>query len=63
MAKIQIKSEKLTFFGGIFPIMEKFDSILSSVIDSTLTGNLYNFRAGLITPYGNVKHQIIACFF
>lgn len=25
MAKIQIKSEKLTSFGGIFPIMEKFD--------------------------------------
>ena len=26
MAKIQIKSEKLTSFGGIFPIMEKFDA-------------------------------------
>ncbi|EIY79037.1 hypothetical protein HMPREF1072_01136, partial [Bacteroides uniformis CL03T00C23] len=25
MAKIQIKSEKLTPFGGIFSIMEKFD--------------------------------------
>ena len=25
MAKIQIKSEKLTSIGGIFPIMEKFD--------------------------------------
>ena len=24
MAKIQIKSEKLTPFGGIFPIMEQF---------------------------------------
>ena len=36
MAKIQIKSEKLTPFGGIFSIMEKFDSNLSSVIDSTL---------------------------
>ena len=36
MAKIQIKSEKLTSFGGIFPIMEKFDSTLSYVIDSTL---------------------------
>ena len=29
MAKIQIKSEKLTSFGGIFPIMEKFDRMLS----------------------------------
>ena len=36
MAKIQIKSEKLTPFEGFFSIMEQFDSILSSVIDSTL---------------------------
>ena len=36
MAKIQIKTEKLTSFGGIFPIMEQFDSMLSPVIDSTL---------------------------
>ena len=36
MAKIQIKSEKLTPFGGIFSIMEQFASTLSSVIDSTL---------------------------
>ena len=36
MAKIQIKSEKLTPFGGIFSIMEQFDSTLSYVIDSTL---------------------------
>ena len=35
MAKIQIKSEKLSPFGGIFSIMEQFDSTLSSVIDST----------------------------
>ena len=36
MAKIQIKSEKLTPLGGIFSIMEQFDYTLSSVIDSTL---------------------------
>lgn len=36
MAKIQIKSEKLTSFGGIFPIMEKFDRMLSHTIDTTL---------------------------
>ena len=36
MAKIQIKSEKLTSFGGIFPIMEKFDRMLSHTIVSTL---------------------------
>ena len=36
MAKIAIKSEKLTPFGGIFSIMEQFDSRLSSVIGTTL---------------------------
>ena len=36
MAKIQIKSDKLTPFGGIFSIMDQFDSTLSSVIDSSL---------------------------
>ena len=36
MAKVQIKSEKLTPFGGIFPIMEQFDALLAQAIDSTL---------------------------
>ena len=36
MAKVAIKSEKLTPFGGIFSIMEQFDFKLSSVIDLTL---------------------------
>ncbi len=36
MANIQIKSEKPTPLGGLFSIMEQFDSTLSSVIDSTL---------------------------
>ena len=36
MAKIQIKSEKLTLFGGFFRVMEQFDSTLSSVIDLAL---------------------------
>ena len=35
MAKVQQKSEKITAFGGIF-FLDKFDSILSSVIDSHL---------------------------
>ena len=34
MAKIQIKSEKLTPFGGIFSIMEQFDALLAQTIDS-----------------------------
>lgn len=36
MAKKAIKSEKLTPFGGIFAMMEQFDSTLSYVIDTTL---------------------------
>ena len=33
---VQIKLEKLAPFGGIFSIMEKFHSMLSPLIDSTL---------------------------
>jgi len=36
LRKIQIKSEKLTPFGGIFSIMEQFDALLAQTIDSTL---------------------------
>ena len=36
MAKVSMKSEKITPFGGMFSIMEQFDSNLSSVINSTL---------------------------
>ena len=39
MAKIQIKSEKLTSFGGIFSIMEQLDSTLSSVIPQLAVEN------------------------
>ena len=35
-AKIQIESEKITPFGGIFPIMDEFDRVLSGIVDSTL---------------------------
>ncbi len=35
MVKVQIKSEQITPFGGIFSIMEQFDALLSKVIDST----------------------------
>ena len=36
MAKIQIKSEKITPFGGFFPIMDAFDRVLGGIVDSTL---------------------------
>ena len=37
MANVQIKSEKLTPFGRIFPIMEQFDALLAQTIDSTIS--------------------------
>ena len=36
MAKIQIKSEKITPFGGIFPITDEFNRDLSGIVGSTL---------------------------
>lgn len=36
MAKIEIKSDRITPFGGIFSVMEQFDSMLSQTIDTTL---------------------------
>ena len=36
MANVRIKSDKITPFGGIFSIMERFDALLSETIDSTL---------------------------
>lgn len=37
MANVQIKSEKLTPFGRIFPITEQFDALLAQTIDSTIS--------------------------
>jgi len=36
MTNLQQKSEKISAFGGIFFVLDKFDRILSSVIDSHL---------------------------
>ncbi|SEH74333.1 hypothetical protein SAMN02745192_1342 [Xylanibacter ruminicola] len=36
MAKVQQKSEKISAFGGIFFVLDRFYRILSSVIDSHL---------------------------
>ena len=36
MPKVQQKSEKISAFGGLFFVLDKFDRILSSVIDSHL---------------------------
>ena len=48
MANVLQKSEKISAFDGIFSVLDKFDRILSSVIDShlglrsTLTGYQYS---------------------
>ena len=59
MAKIQIKSEKLTPFGSIFSIMEQFDSMLSSVIDSTLglRCKLYGYQ------YSEIFRSLMCVYF
>ena len=44
VAKVQQKSEKITAFGGIFFVLDKFDRILSSVIDSHLGLSLLTLR-------------------
>ena len=36
MAKVQQKSEKISAFGGIFFVLDRFDRILSSVIDKLI---------------------------
>ena len=36
MAKVQIKSEKITPFGGIFPVREQFSHFVGPVIDKVL---------------------------
>ena len=54
MAKIQIKSEKLTPFWEFFSIMEQFDALLAQTIDSTL---------GLCTMFGYQYSEILRSLF
>ena len=59
MAKIQIKSEKITPFGGIFPIMECFDRLLGQTIDSTL-----GLRSRLIGyQYSEIIRSLMCVYF
>ena len=59
MVKIQIKSEKLTSFGGILPIMEKFDRMLSHTIDSTLglRSKVYGYQ------YSEIIRSLMCVYF
>ena len=59
MANISIKSAKLTPFGGIFSIMEQFDSKLSSVIDSTLGIRSSTFGY----QYSEIIRSLMSVFF
>ena len=59
MAKVQIKSEKLTPFGGIFSIMEQFDALLSQTIDSPLglRCKLYGYQ------YSEIFRSLMCVYF
>ena len=59
MAKVQQKSEKISAFGGIFFVLDRFDRILSSVIDSHL-----GLRSKLIGyQYSEEDHgELESCF-
>ena len=66
MAKVSIKSEKITAFGGIFFVLDIFDRILSSVIDSYLglRSKLIGYQGitGTTCPF-YVANQIIGLSF
>lgn len=59
MAKVQIKSEQITPFGGIFSIMEQFDALLSGIIDSTL--GLRTTTCGY--QYSEIFRSLMCVFF
>ena len=62
MAKVQQKSEKITAFGGIFFVLDKFDRILSSVIDSHLglRSRLIGYQYSEIIRAANFYRYIVA---
>ena len=51
MANVQIKSEKLTPFRRIFPIIEQFDALLAQTIDSTISTIHANKTHNSLTLY------------
>ena len=60
MAKVQIKSEKLTPFGGIFSIMEQFDSMLSPIIDQALGQRC---RSIIGYQYSEIVRSLMSVYF
>ena len=59
MVKVQIKSEKLTIFGGLFLIMEQFDALLSQTIDSTLGLRCKSYGY----QYSEIFHSLMCVYF
>ena len=59
MAKIQIKSEKLTPF-RVFLIMEQFDTLLAQTINTTLglRCTLYGYQYSEILRFSNIPSAI-----
>ena len=51
MAKIHIKFEKLTPFGGIFSIMEQFDSTLSNDYVETFSDMRRSLSSGDVAKH------------
>ena len=60
MAKVSIKSEKITPFGGIFSIMEQFDSMLSPIIDRTLGQRC---RSIIGYKYSEIVRSLMSVYF
>lgn len=59
MAKIAIKSEKITPFGGIFHVMDQFSSVLEPVIDEVL-----GRRSKLVGyQYGEIIRSLMCVYF
>ena len=57
-----LKSEKITAFGGMFFVLDKFDRILSSVIDSHLglRSKLIGYQYSEIIRAANFYRYIVA---
>ena len=60
MAKVQIKSEKLTPFGGIFSIMEQFDYMISPIIDQTRGQRC---RSTIVYQYSEIIRSLMSVYF
>ena len=60
MAKVQIKSEKLTPFGGFISIMEQFNTMLSPIIDQTLGQRC---RSIIGYKYSEIVRSLMSVYF